>query len=157
MKKRIVAVFAVGLVGLGVWLASLGLWKGPGLGGSGTGDGPGNGARIGLTSGGGPSTEPGDSSTSDVPPTPPADVLTVLIQGGGYLVEQAAAPGTFVPATKEQITRFAEAASGDATGVRVKVMRHKSAQQGARTDLFEALQQAGLEREEIVEVSEFVE
>jgi hypothetical protein len=158
VKKRIVAVFAVGLVGLGVWLASvLDLWKGPGLGGSGDGDGTGSGAQVGLTSGGGSAAKPQDESPSNVIPTPRADVLTVLIQGAGYLVEQAAAPGTFAPATLDQIARFAESASGDTTGVRVKVLRHKSAQTGARTDLFERLQRAGLKQEEIVEVSEFVE
>jgi hypothetical protein len=156
MRKRIIGVAAVGLVALGIWLANW--WKGPGLGGSGTGDE----TQVNLqTESQSPPARPsspaaGDGQTSL--PGPPPDVLTVMIAGSEYRVQaNESAAAEFAPASLSKVVEQATEVPGDTQGIRVRVLRHVTAQQGARSDLFEALQQAGIKREEIVEVSDFVE
>lgn len=85
------------------------------------------------------------------------DVLTVLVKTDGYRIGHGDNPTQLTPATLLEVVQRAMSTPGSEQGIRVRILLHVTAQQGARSDLFEALQQAGLKREEIVEGSEFVE
>jgi hypothetical protein len=164
MRKRVAAVGAVGLLILGVWL---GRWfRGPGLGGSGSGDGepaaPPGEVQVNLDAGadgasGGVALAP-DTPATTRPPSRADDVLTVLIDGESYQVQSGDdASARFTPATLEEVVERARTYPGDAHGVRVRLRHRRSSQEGARADLIEALQSAGIAREQVVEATEFVE
>lgn len=166
MRKRILklgaaAVLLAGIC-LGIFFKGFGL--GPGNGTGATGDGAGSGLRqeapansrdetlVGLPAGG-MNAHPAQPDLGT-----PRDMLMIVISGDGYRLvdsETSSAPGT--PITLEQIRQQLGSAKGNAGGIRVRVLKSRSAQEGARSDLLSALLGAGVKREEIQERADFID
>jgi hypothetical protein len=167
LRGKLVAGTALGLLALGVWFGMN--FRGPGLGGSGTGDGAGEG-----TGGQGSGSNSGDdaptnvsvavdggtplAAPSNVPAASRVPMVQVLVYEAGYRLPQesadpvaadSATTDQFVPATLEQVVARAKAAQGNEDGIKVLILLHKSSTVGARNDLVQALQQAGLRDSEI--------
>jgi hypothetical protein len=173
-RRRAFGIAAVGLVGLGIYLSDW--FRGPGLGGSGSGDGS---ART-ETSPGDDATSPAGAeqvsttSTTDDAAASPSNAaagaresIIVLIEGNEYrlpidpdaIVTVSAAPvgSDFRTATLAEVVALAKSTSGNANGIHVDVYRHRNATSGARAALVEALQDAGYRPGEIHLRDEFYE
>jgi hypothetical protein len=162
MRKRLMAVAAVGLLVVGAWLGNL--FRGFGLGGSGSGTGTADSStgdvQVSLHGGAAPAATPPES-------TPPAtgegapvaeEVLTVLVNGEQYAVQSGEdATARFEPATLESVVELAKSRKGDAHGVRVRLRFKRDAQSGAISDLYSALQAADIPREQVIDATGFVE
>jgi hypothetical protein len=151
MRKRLIAVAAVVLVALGAWLGNL--FKGFGLGGPGSGTG--EGTSVNLVA---PTEAPPEPEETEVEQES-TGVLTVVVESDQFRVQSGAdTAATFAPATLDEIVRRAKEAKGDEHGVRVRLRFHQNAQNGATSDLYQALQeQAGLAREAIVDAPGYVD
>jgi len=162
MKKRLMAVAAIGLLVAGAWLGNL--FRGFGLGGSGTGEGaaeaPTGDVQVSLTSN---ESVPVVTQSAAAPATaegaPVADeVLTVLVDSDQYATQSGDdASARFEPATLESIVELAKARKGNAHGVRVRLRFKRNSQSGATSDLYSALQSAGIPREQVIEGTGYVE
>jgi hypothetical protein len=164
MRKRLMAVAAVGLLIAGAWLGNL--FRGFGLGGSGSGvgdDGATGEVQVSLDAGADepPQDDPAprQETVADAPaPARAADVLTVLVDRDAYQVQSGEdASASFAPATLDEVVEQARTRAGDAHGVRVRLRYRRTSQEGARADLIEALQAGGIEREQIIETTGFVD
>lgn len=164
MKTRnVFAGFVVGALALGIWLGSF--WKGPGLGGLGTG--------FGITSGTDDSTPVSLDSThvnsslnspGALPPSQkdsldqfPTDMMTVIIYGNEYRLVDGDAPQQGKVLTLNEVIDRSKQMTGTPEGIRVRILKGKTAQEGARADLLKALAENGVKREEIQERAEFVD
>jgi hypothetical protein len=162
MRKRLLAVAAVGLLIAGAWLGNL--FRGFGLGGSGSGMGDGD-APIGdvQVSLGGAESAPAEEPPTAAPATaegaPVSDeVLTVLVDGDEYATQSGDdATARFEPATLESIVKLAKERKGDAHGIRVRLRFKRNSQSGTTSELYTALQEAGIPREQVIEATGFVE
>lgn len=160
----------------GIAIAALlaGLYFGAGFGageGDGTADSPDtSGAQTGTSSA--PSTELGDGRRNDVAgnsetvvssvgasdltadasqPTPlQFEVLTVLIDDRSYFVSDPQRPEEFATQIGlEELVGRASQAPGDSSGVRVKVVRRRTARVSAKAELGRALHEAGIPDEAV--------
>ena len=161
MKTRnLFAGAVVGALALGIWLGSF--WKGPGFGGAGTGFGTGPE----------PNEHPASTSDStqvramatDPPARPtdpldegPTDMMTVVIYGDEYRLVIGDSPQAGKLLTLSEIATRAKKMTGTPEGIRVRILKGKSAQEGARADLLNTLTENGVKREEIQERAEFVD
>jgi len=164
MRKRLMAVAAVGLLIAGAWLGNI--FRGFGLGGSGSGEDSGaapsadtqinlgaEGSTVALTS-----SSPTEKLRDDTTDAAKDDVLTVLVVEDRYEVQSGAdESGTFEPNTLEAIVEQAKARNGDEHGVRVRLRFRRNAQSGTTNDLYAALQAAGIPREQIIESTGYVD
>ncbi len=151
--RRLVGGAVVGALVLGIWLGSL--WKGFGLGGAGSGLVPDTGTvhvsnAPPAASSSGPA--PAESSGS-----PTGGLLTVVIHGAQYRLATDSDPQSGLDVPLDEIQRRVSVAKGTPEGIRVRILKEKSAQEGARSDLLSALLASGVKREEIQERAEFVE
>jgi hypothetical protein len=155
MRKRLIAVAAVVLVALGAWLGNL--FKGFGLGGPGSGTGEGTSVNL-VAPTEAPPEQPPEPEETEVEQQS-TGVLTVVVESDQFRVQSGAdTAATFAPATLDEIVRRAKEAKGDEHGVRVRLRFHQNAQNGATSDLYQALQeQAGLAREAIVDAPGYVD
>lgn len=152
MKKRILGVAAIALIGLGLWLSRF--WNGPGLGGSGAGKG--ESPQVSLNA----QSHPHETSISSEPQTAaaPDDVLSVLIEADQYHIQQGPdEQPRFDVASLEDLVRRARDVTGGKYGVKVRLRFRRNAQEGTISNLYRALQEAGLERESIIEDSDYVD
>jgi hypothetical protein len=136
MRKRVVGGgVVVGILGLAWWLS--GLNRGPGTGEEGTSN-----SQPASTS---TDTEDGstdlDSDDRDSPSPGQGSRLTVLITGDQYEIVQR--DGN-IPATLPEIVDLARRMPGDDDGIRVQITHDPTGVAGARTDLVQALAEAGL-------------
>lgn len=164
MKKRLIAVGAIGLLIVGAWFGNL--FRGFGLGGSGSGEGDNDRAtgdvQVSLDTGE-PSLTAGLTSATATSSTaegaPVADeVVTVVITTDRYELQSGDdATARFEPATKEAIVELAKSRKGDAHGVRVRLRFKPDAHSGATSDLYSALQEADISREQVIEAKGYVE
>ncbi|MBL8849912.1 MAG: hypothetical protein JNG89_09515 [Planctomycetaceae bacterium] len=164
MRKRLMTVAAIGLLIAGAWLGNL--FRGFGLGGSGTGDGNGEAPSADTQINAGPEsttvslTSSARSVARDAAVSDAAtdSLLTVLVVEDHYEVQSGAdEDGTFAPATLEALVEQAKVRPGDEHGVRVRLRFRRNAQSGAISDLYAALQSAGIPREQIIEATGYVE
>lgn len=155
MRKRLIAVGAVVLLALGAWLGNL--FKGFGLGGPGSGTGEGTSIHLAAPTEP-PPEQPPEPETPEVEPETPG-VLTVVVESDQFRIQSGGdAAATYAPATLEEIVLRAKESTGDAHGMRVRLRFHQNAQNGAISDLYQALQeQAGLAREAIVDAPGYVD
>ncbi|SFI25398.1 hypothetical protein [Planctomicrobium piriforme] len=162
--SRIFGGAIVGALLLGIWFGQF--WKGPGLGGSGSGDGkPESGSvdtraevrSISGTGAVGPTARTNEASTPAGPEIGlPAQMVTVVIHGNQYRLVQGDDFKLGSDVTLDDIKRQAADTTGTPEGIRVRVVKEKSAQEGPRSDLLTALAEAGVKREEIQERAEFI-
>ncbi|WP_437188192.1 hypothetical protein SH668x_001623 [Planctomicrobium sp. SH668] len=161
--KRVVTGGAVvGLLALGVWLANF--WKGPGLGGSGTGYGVSSAPETNINE-----TQVNTAVESPAPAPSvevaapknafesyPSDIMTIVIEGGSYRLTDGVLNSSGTPISLEEISQRAQNLTGTAEGLRVRILKEKSAQEGARSDLMQELTKNGVKREEIQERADFI-
>jgi len=175
MKNARTPVVVIGLLAAGWWLGSM--FKGFGPGGPGTSTKTGTGDGVAVES-----RDPNAQRTAieqqkedsaavsravpDVTgeaakrPAPgeaggSSELVTIIVDGAGYAV--ARGDGAPEPATLDAAVALAKGTTGDDQGVHVRIQRKKNAQAGARADLLIRLQDAGLKRESIQEMSGFID
>jgi len=166
MKTRnLVGGAVVGALIVGVWLGSF--FKGFGLGGSGS---SGNGLTAETLSNSRAEvrsyTETGASSPSASVGKPreeagpdfglPPQFVTVVILEDRYRLVTGDDPFQGKELPLDEVKRRAEDTVGTNDGIRVRILKEKSAQEGARSDLLQALSAVGIKREEIQERSDFL-
>lgn len=136
------------------------------MGGLGTGEG----ARLGLPTASTvpttPETPPADPPPQDEPPEPSnttavattgddrsigeGGVVDVLIDDRDYFLGKGAGDAReWVPAEQDAIAAYARQASGDESGIRVRIFRKPSARAASEDDLSETLRNVGLTEAEI--------
>ena len=167
-RQRLAGGVVLGVAAIAFYFGML--FKGPGLGGSGSGDGgpaPGEATRA-STSG---ATEPTLSGDTDLagdeavlastrpatPPAPASPLIKVIISGDKYLVSTTGDEAQAAPADLAEVARAALAATGDGQGIRVRIYRKKDATAGAKLDLFSKLNDAGVPSEAIQDMKEFLD
>lgn len=95
-------------------------------------------------------------ATTQSPQFAAEEMLTVVIYGSEYRLTRSDDPETGIDMSLSEFVARARKTTGNANGIRVRVLLHESAQEGARFDLLSALKEAGIKPEQIQEVSEFV-
>lgn len=169
MKNARTPIVVAGLLVVGFWLGNFFRGFGPGGPSTGTGIGPGTGTeqvaeprdpnaqRVAL---GEPASMPTiagptDASVSSAPSAASAQPLTIVIDGAGYALLGDA--GESKATSLEEIRTRAGEAPGNDQGVRVRIVRRKNAQAGARADLLAALEASGVPSDAIQEKMGFVD
>ena len=162
-RQRLAGGVVIGVAAAAFYLGTQ--WKGPGLGGSGSGDGgPVDGekaqASVSSTDENRGAELAGDSAvmvSTNVPPTKPSQLVTVIISGDEFLLSTTGDKTTATPAPLTDVARAAMIASGDDQGIRVRIYRKKDAKAGAKIDLFAKLTEAGIPSEAIQDMREFID
>jgi len=164
MKTRnVFAGVVVVALGVGIWLGSF--LKGPGLGGLGTGfgtgphDGNSQDKETGSAHVHSPvqrTSEPVSTSLDSLEDFP-TDLMTVVIYGNEYRLVNGETPQSGTVLSLKDIAARAQKMTGTPEGIRVRILKGKSAQEGARADLLKSLEESGVKREEIQERAEFVD
>jgi hypothetical protein len=160
--------FVIGVAALAFYIGMH--FKGPGLGGSGSGDGgPAPGEATQPSTSGATESVPatgtdiaGDeavlaSTGTSTTPTPASPLVTVIISGDKFLLSTTGDEGQATPAELAEVARAALAATGDGQGIRVRIFRKKDATAGAKLDLFSKLSDAGVPSEAIQDMKEFLD
>jgi hypothetical protein len=165
MKTRnVFAGAVVGALALGLWLGSM--WKGLGWGGAGTGFGTSSQTETGtdsVTDEGvhvSAALSSGDSLAQEARPVEsdfPTDMLTIAIYGNEYRMVDESAPKSGMVMTLPEISQRVRKMTGTPEGIRVRILKGKTAQEGARADLLKTLEESGVKQEEIQERAEFID
>lgn len=155
-----------GLVGF----AAVCLWLGGKLGffgfgtGSGTGDGTGSGTGTAQSKGTDPSERPGADARVDLaslnrtkPPEEQLKRLRVVVDAEQLLIADSDTGTSGKPADATEIAQIVKHATGDDQGIRIRIERTKRATTGARSELLQALADAGIEKEAIQEATGFLD
>ena len=142
-RKIVAGGIVAGLITLGIWIA--GLFDGLGFGlGRGPGSGPGNSQT----------TKTGDpQSRKSTPPKPsvPTDVVVVRVEPQRYLLRQTVAGKTTSHVMElSRIVELAKKASGDSTGLRVRILVGTGVPAEPVKKLKTALTNAGIDTNAIV-------
>jgi hypothetical protein len=154
----------LGLVGLGLWLGSkfggfglgdgFGLGKGPGTGASKSSEGSTEGRpdgsgryAVGLTG----------LNQPNVKPLAQPERILVIIDGHRLMVADSSDVDTGQELTATEIAERVKQATGDDQGIRIRIERTKRAQAGAQSELRQALSEAGIKKEEIQEMTGFLD
>ena len=93
---------------------------------------------------------------ASVSPTQPAAVLEVRIDDHSYLVPENGSTG-FRQAELDDIVRLAQATTGNDDGIRVRIVRTRSARFAAWSALYDSLEKSGLSRDSIRMPKELIE
>ena len=155
MKKRIVGTVVVVAVALGVYLSQW--FRGLGVGVSNE-DGAAESVQVSTESGSGDIFgDSGEGQPRQDVAEPEGGVLTVVIEDDGYRIAPPEDLKSGIDVELDDIMRQLPQASGNDDGIRIRLLMHKSAQMGAKSDLYTALDAAGVQRESIQEISGFIE
>lgn len=155
MKKRIVGTVVVVAVALGIYLSQW--FRGLGVGVSNE-EGSADAVQVNTDAGTGDIFGDSGAGKSDGSQgRPEGGVLTVVIEDAGYRIAPQDDLKAGVDVELDDIMRQLPNASGNDDGIRVRLLMHKSAQMGAKSDLYTALDAAGVRRESIQEISGFIE
>ncbi|MCA9000209.1 MAG: hypothetical protein KDA80_24640 [Planctomycetaceae bacterium] len=98
----------------------------------------------------------GTVDPADAPGSEP-EMVTVVIHRDAFRLTQG--PDDYqsgLDVGLDTIVKRAKSASGNDDGVRIRILLEKSAQEGARQELYTALEEAGIKSEQIQEISGFV-
>lgn len=95
--------------------------------------------------------EPGASSGNSEP------LITVVVFQDKYRITREDNVETGLEMPLAQVVARAQATTGTADGIRVRILLHETAQGGAHSDLLEALREAGFRSEEIQERSGYLQ
>ncbi len=162
-RQRLAGGVLIGVAALAFYIGTQ--FKGPGLGGSGSGDGgptP-EGAASPSTSNQpiAPESElVGDAavvSSTEAPATPEAPLVAVVISGSEYWLSTTGDETKTDLAPLVDVARAALLATGDRQGIRVRIFRKKDATAGAMLDLSSKLDDAGIPSESIQVIKDFLE
>jgi len=134
--RNIAGIAAVVGLAIGVWLADL--FNGFGTGESGP---PAVAVSLGEQASQLPAPPTKEETTPDPSGEAPAEVATVIIDDRQYLLQTGE---TQTPKTLEQIVATAQAAPGNADGLKLKVVRRPSSRSSVEVALQDALKAAGL-------------
>lgn len=164
MKKRTAGGFAVVILALGFMLGQLFDLGTFGLGKTGDGE------QVDATTDSDDSPIQADlsdvsaggdlNSTTTVTPNQEGgekDVVTIVIHNDLYRMTSADDPLSGLDLPLSEVVRQVSKATGGAQGVKLKILFEKNAQEGALADLHAALLEEGIKREEIQEISGYVE
>lgn len=169
LRNKVLGAGAIGLLALGIWIGSwLPEW---GLGGRRGEDDPGTETADlpspppvtdGVVTGVGAVAVRTPQESESHPP-----FVTVMIHGEGFqlprnpgLDVRTIPPPTsehFEPASLEEVVARAKQVPGNAEGIKVLILRHKSATVGARDRLQKALLDAGLKTEQLHQLTGYVD
>lgn len=152
-RNKVAGGVVVGAVLLGMWLGNL--FRGFGLGGSGSGDDGVIPSSVRVDRSSPPSASVAEESP-DVEAAPELP-LTIVIHADRYRLASDRAPLVGSDLTLDEIKARVEAADADARGIRVRILKQKNAQEGARADLYAALAEIGVKREDIQERAELID
>ncbi len=151
MKKRNMAVGGSFLIvgAIAIWLAGL-------LSGLGISNGDGDGeVQVSLT----PDMAGALGETDNSPPSEPQEmenikpvsVVSVRIDGQDYEVENSkGSSADFAAIDLDSLMQLIEAAPGDENGLRVRIARQKSSRVSAEKALEKALEEVGLNEEQVL-------
>lgn len=163
MKKRYTGSIAVVIFGLGFLLSQF--WNFGGLGTSeqeGASDGTQN-------SGAGDAPEPdlknvstSNAMTSTVNSTPLTEegneeFITIAIHADRYRMTTSEDPHAGVDLPLREVIKQVQRATGGKQGVKLRILFERDAHEGARADLHASLAENGIKREEIQEISGYVD
>ncbi|MFG0297327.1 MAG: hypothetical protein ACF8PG_15575 [Maioricimonas sp. JB045] len=156
MKKRIAGGVTLAVVAVAIWIGTL--LKGPGVGG-GTGSdvatAPSQDTSVSISTVSATGAGDAESPRSEDPAPASDEKIAVMIKESDYLLKTG--DEAWETVSLARVRELAQGAGGDDEGVRVEVHLHETARNGARSDLLEALQQDGVERESINLMPGFVE
>lgn len=88
---------------------------------------------------------------------PPEAFITIAVDGGTYRLTTPIDPSEGMKLSLGEVVAQASQTTGGESGVRVRILFHKNAQEGAISDLRKALDSAGIKREEIQEISGYID
>ncbi|MEW4487946.1 hypothetical protein AB1L42_07665 [Thalassoglobus sp. JC818] len=100
------------------------------------------------------------NSVSSLPSSENAPVspfITVAIQADKYRLTDPENPQDGEVISLEEVVELVKKASGSEDGIRLRVLFYKNAQEGAVADLHAAMASANIPREDIQEISDFVD
>ncbi|TWT52086.1 hypothetical protein KOR42_31830 [Thalassoglobus neptunius] len=100
------------------------------------------------------------NSVSTLPASETAPVspfVTVAIQADKYRLTDPEEPQGGEVISLEEVVELVKKASGSDNGIRLRVLFYKNAQEGAVADLHAAMASANIPREDIQEISDFVD
>lgn len=83
--------------------------------------------------------------------------VTVAIHRDRYRLTSREDPLVGMEISLEELVRQTSRASGGSQGIRLRVLLHKDAQEGALADLYAELEAAGVKREEIQEYTGYID
>jgi len=167
MKKRYSGGFAVVIFALGFMLSQF--WN---FGGLGTGENESStDGNESTTQSGTNDSEPADlsnvtaggnlnsTSTGTVTEAPeqPDEVVTVVIHDNYYRLTSGPDPQSGVDVSLSEIVRQVSEANGGDQGIRLRILFERNAQEGALADLHAAMLEKGVKREEIQEITGYVD
>ncbi|QDT34096.1 hypothetical protein [Thalassoglobus polymorphus] len=171
VRKRYLGGAAV-IVGLAIYLSQFFAGMGTGTGND-QGDQPSESVATGDATTGDPATDNGEapdlnnvSATGNLDSTMmssttedavPKKMITITIHEDRYRLTTDTDPMTGVDISQSEVVQQTQKATGGEQGVKLRVLRQKNAQVGAKLGLYEALNNAGVKREEIQEVSGFID
>jgi|GEM_PF-2237036 len=162
--RRLFGAAVVGALALGIWFGQF--FKGFGLGGSGTGvqDSANTETDAGQTLVRNPAAATHSPSATTMEPAAdnvpdlglPPQLITIVIDGAQFRLAEGdnLTAQQLVPLS--DISHRATETTGTPEGIRVRILKSKNAQEGARADLLATLRDAGVKREEIQERAEFI-
>lgn len=171
-RQRLAGGFVLGVAALAFYFGTQ--WKGPGLGGNGSGDGN-SGPETPLSNSSPDMMESdtartlptvnhseiaGDEapeSTTTVREFKQIPLVTAIISGNEYLLSRSDDPAGATPASAADVALAAIQTLGDSQGIKIRVFRKKDATAGARIDLFTKLNDAGIPNESIQEMRTFLD
>lgn len=145
-RQRLAGGVVIGVAAIAFYLGTQ--FKGPGLGGSGSGEGsPASGGAAGSSTTEG-SELAGDEAVMAVSATPPPEVqsprVAVVISGNEYLLSTAGNEKDAILSSLEEVIQAVQAATGDRDGIRIRIFRTKDATAGAKDDLLAKLAEASI-------------
>lgn len=159
-RQRLAGGFVLGVAAVAFYIGMQ--FNGPGLGGSGSGDGGPVPGDPSSTAGAKPpeSELVGDTAilvSTSAPAANPSTLVAVVITGSEYLLSPTGDVSEAVPAELAEVVRSVLSTTGDGQGIRVRVFRKKDATTGAQADLSTKLGDVGIPSEEIQVIQKFLD
>lgn len=104
-----------------------------------------------------PNSEAGDGLTDDERKSVAVETLTVLIDGHDYLLGiPSSSELIYRPTELRRIVELAQKVRGDASGIRVRVLRRETSRASAEVALMTELNHVGIKQDAIVMPKEFL-
>lgn len=161
MKKRYVGGFAAVVFALGFLLSQLlqfgefGVPSEEGTAESATEEQHDDTSDVSLDNVSAGGSLPTTVSNSKSTPTP--QFVTIAIHEDRYRLTSEDDPQSGVDVPLSEVVKQVKDATGGEQGVKLRIVFHKNAQEGALADLHSSLEKSGVKREEIQEISGYID